>query len=92
MFTRIITAPIPAPAQGREWLATALLEAPDINGKPGEWVALEATEGAVSEMQTRHAVHADGWYRLQWHDDGRVSRFSDPVRDDEGRRRRLGGT
>jgi hypothetical protein len=75
-FERTIKASVPAPSQGREWLATALLEAP---GPDGPWTAIEATEGAVEELATRHAVHADGWYRLQWYDDGQVSKFSTPV-------------
>lgn len=83
-----ISAPVPAATAGREWLATALLEAPDVNGQPGEWTALEASEGALSEMQSRYAEHADGWYRLQWHDDGQVSKFSNPVRADQARGRR----
>lgn len=77
-----VTADVPAARPGREWLATALLEAPDRDGKPGDWTAIEAAEGPLSEMQTRHAVHADGWYRLQWYDDGKVSKFSTPVRRD----------
>ena len=78
-YERTITAPMPKAASGRTWLATALLEAPDANGQPGEWEAIEATEGAFEQLATRHAVHEDGWYRLQWYDDGQVSRFSKPV-------------
>lgn len=71
-----ITHPVPAAAPGRRWLATALLEAPT---KDGPWTAIEATEGAFAELSSRHATHTDGWYRLQWYDDGQVSRFSTPV-------------
>lgn len=77
-----ISADVPPARPGREWLATALLEAPDVDGRPGDWTAIEAAEGAVSEMQSRHAAHADGWYRLQWYDNGKVSKFSVPVRAD----------
>lgn len=84
MFQRTIKAPIPAPSQGREWLATALLEAPD---RDGPWTAIEATGGAQEELATRHAIHEAGWYRLQWYDDGQVSRFSDPVPANTDRRR-----
>jgi hypothetical protein len=78
----VITADVPDPAEGRQWLATALLEAPDENGSPGEWKALESAEGPQTEMSTRHAEHPDGWYRLQWYNDGQVSQYSPPVRNE----------
>ncbi len=90
--TVTIVAAIPEPTDGRQWLATALLEAPDLEGSPGAFTAIEAAEGALSEMQSRHAEHANGWYRLQWFDDGNVSKFSNPVRAGGPRRRRLGGS
>lgn len=79
MFTRTLSAKIPTPSKGRAWLATALLEAPDVDGVPGEWAALEAKPGALAQLASRHAQHETGWYRLQWHDDARVSVFTEPV-------------
>ncbi len=79
-----IQAPVPAPAKGRRWQAAALLEAQNVGGHPGDWVALEAVpvmEGGVvpDTISSRHAQYHDGWYRLQWYDDGQNSKFSKPV-------------
>lgn len=79
-FTRTLSAPVPPTAPGASIVATALLEAPDVNGQPGEWTAIEAKPGALPEVASRFATLSDGWYCLQWHDDKQVSRFSDPVR------------
>lgn len=76
-YTRTITASVPQ--GGREVAASALLEAPDVDGQPGEFVAIEAANGAVTAFTTRHAAHDPGWYVIQQYDDARVSRFSDPV-------------
>lgn len=76
---RTVTATIPN-VQPREIVATALLEAPDVNGQPGAWTALEAVPHPADTVMTAHADHDPGWYRLQWYDDGRVSSFSEPVR------------
>lgn len=77
MFTRTITAAVPQ--GGREVAASALLEAPDVDGQPGTFVAIEAANGAVSSFTTLHAEHDPGWYMIQQYDDARVSRFSEPV-------------
>lgn len=77
-FTRTLSAPVPA--SQREILATALLEAPDVDGQPGEWTAIEAKPGARDRIASRFATLGDGWYCLQWHDDAQVSVFSEPVR------------
>ena len=49
------------------WLARALLEAPDVDGQPGEWTVLE-TEAEPSNpsapFTTHDATLADGWYML----------------------------
>lgn len=101
-YERSIQAAVPKVAHGRVWLATALLEAPDVNGTPGEWVAIEAVPGGTrieqingldvavptgvvaDTVSSRHAQHSPGWYRLQWYDDGQNSRFSAPVRVEDG--------
>ena len=80
---RSVQAKVPRPAAGRNWQAAALLEAPDINGHPGGWEALEAIPiapgGVVPDtISSRHAQHEPGWYRLQWYDDGQNSKFSEP--------------
>ena len=91
MFTRTLTAQPPAPPAGRRWLAAALLEAPDVDGQPGAFTAVEAVPVPTDEhgnpagppadsIETRHAVHDPGWYRLHWYSDGHTSAFSDPVK------------
>ena len=83
---RSLDASAPAASAGREWLAKALLEAPDVDGEPGEWVAIEAMsvnlnpERLSGPISTRHAKHNPGWYRVQWFDSGRLSVFTEPVR------------
>jgi hypothetical protein len=91
VFERTITCPAPHAAAGRKWLAVALLEAPDVDGQPGEWTAIEAVPGSTDKdgvptgvvpeaVATRHALCDPGWYRVQWYDDGQVSRYSQPIR------------
>jgi hypothetical protein len=91
VFERTITCPAPHAAAGRKWLAVALLEAPDVDGQPGEWTAIEAVPGSTDKdgvpigvvpeaVATRHAQHDPGWYRVQWYDDGQVSEYSEAVR------------
>ena len=89
MHERSVTAQIPSVARGRTWLAAALLEAPDVDGAPGTFKAIEAVPGGQVDgvptgevpdtISTRHAEHDPGWYRLQWYDDGQNSKFSKPV-------------
>lgn len=79
-YTRTLSAPVPPTAPGASIVATALLEAPDFDGLPGEWTAIEAKPGALTQVASRFASLPDGWYCLQWHDDQQVSRFSEPVR------------
>lgn len=80
MFTRTVSAAVPSPGKGRAIIATALLEAPDVDGAPGEWKAIEAKGAVLDRVQSRHAELEDAWYCLQWHDDAQVSVFSEPVR------------
>lgn len=47
-YERTIHAPTPKPARNRVWQATALLEAPDVDGAPGEWEAIEAVPGETT--------------------------------------------
>lgn len=47
-YERSLTAKVPRPATGRKWQAAALLEAPDVDGAPGEWKAIEATPGETT--------------------------------------------
>lgn len=89
-YERSIQAAVPKAAKNRRWLATALLEAPDVDGHPGEWTAIEAVPGEVENgvptgvvtdtVSSRHAAHDPGWYRLQWYDDGQNSKYSAPVK------------
>jgi len=79
MFTRTITDQPPQPPKGAEWQATALLEAPDNNGEPGDFTAIEATIGIAETVETRHAQHNPGWYRLQWYSSANTSAYSDPA-------------
>lgn len=75
MFERTIRAKVPEPSNGSEWLATALLEASSVDGP---WKAIEAAEGGLEELSTRHAEYEDGYYRLQWHDNRNISKYSTP--------------
>lgn len=79
-YTRTVQAQVPQPGQGARIVATALLEAADVDGEPGTFVAIEAKPGALDRIASRHAIRETGWYCLQWHDDRQVSTFSDPVR------------
>lgn len=83
-YERTVKAHPPKPAAGRRWLAAALLEAPDYDGRPGgAWAAVEAqpvVEDLVPDtLSTRYAQHDPGWYRIQWYDDGQNSVYSEPV-------------
>lgn len=85
-YERTLSAKVPRVADGRVILATAMHEAPDVDGQPGEWPeeALQAAPGVFSEMHSRDAQHDPGWYRLQWYTDGQVSHFSEPVKIGSG--------
>lgn len=87
MYEREVQAAIPKPSRGRRFLAAALLEAPSANGP---WTAIEAVPIPTPEdpvpdtLSTKSATLNPGWYRIQWYDDGQNSKYSPPVKVQDG--------